>query len=118
MEEDWQNKEPKYMDTRKRWAKYILKEEWKAAIIAAGMDCEGFSLFKQATFRKYNEQVVQIINPDMQQSKKAKNKAGDAFYATVVHGTLKDREDAMHRMAEDVNKQQESPGPARRHTSR
>ena len=53
-----------------------------------------------------------------QQYKKAKNKAGDAFYATVVHGTLKDREDAMHRMAEDVNKQQESPGPARRHTSR
>jgi len=137
VEEDRRNKEPKNMDARKRRAEYILKEEEeKAACIAAGKDWEieklrnvgvdeadaaekrkknkrnndeGFSSFEQATFRKYNGLVGQI-KPDMQQYEKAKNKAGDAFYATagtVVHGTHKDSEDAIHRMAEDVNKQKE-----------
>jgi len=137
VEEDRRNKEPKNMEARKRRAEYILKEEEeKAACIAAGKDWEieklrnvgvdeadtadkrkknklnkdeGFSSYEQATYRKYNG-LVSNIHPDMQQYEKAKIKAGDAFYATagtVVHGTHKDTEDSIQKMADDVNKQKE-----------
>jgi len=135
VEEDRRSKEPKNMEARKRRAEYVLKEEQeKAECVAAGKDWEierlrnvgvdeadaaekrrkgktnpdtGFASFEQATFRKYNGLAKQI-KPDMQQYERAKNKAGDAFYAgvgTVVQGTHKDTDDAIQRMANDVNKQ-------------
>ena len=52
---------------------------------------EGFSSFENATFRKYGKLTAQI-KPDMQTYAENKEKAGDAFYATVgtvVHGVHK-----------------------------
>merc|ERR1712192_286446 len=113
-------KEPKNMEARKRRAEYILKEEeMKAECIAAGRDWnieklrhlganeadaidkkkksklnpdEGFSSFENATFRKYGRLTAQI-KPDMEVYADNKEKAGEAFYATVgtvVHGVHKD----------------------------
>ena len=52
---------------------------------------EGFSSFENATFRKYGKLTAQI-KPDMQTYAENKEKAGEAFYATVgtvVHGVHK-----------------------------
>eukprot|EP00088_Acartia_fossae_P010918 TRINITY_DN15479_c0_g1_i12.p1 TRINITY_DN15479_c0_g1~~TRINITY_DN15479_c0_g1_i12.p1 ORF type:complete len:248 (-),score=96.06 TRINITY_DN15479_c0_g1_i12:34-777(-) len=137
VEEDRRNKEPKNEEARKRRAEYIIKEEEeKAACLAAGKDWEieklrnmsaedaealdrrrkgklnpdeGFSNFEQATFRKYNGLVKQI-KPDMEQYERQKDKMGDAFYAgsgSVVQGQHKDSQDAISRMALDVQKQKE-----------
>ena len=55
---------------------------------------EGFSSFENATFRKYGRLTAQI-KPDMEVYADNKEKAGEAFYATVgtvVHGVHKVRE--------------------------
>ena len=69
---------------------------------------EGFSSFEAATARKYGNLVKQI-KPDMARYEEAKEKAGEsAFYASagsLVHGSHKDRKEAIDRMAEDVNQQ-------------
>ena len=52
---------------------------------------EGFSSFENATFRKYGRLTAQI-KPDMEVYAENKEKAGEAFYATVgtvVHGVHK-----------------------------
>ena len=52
---------------------------------------EGFSSFENATFRKYGRLTAQI-KPDMEVYTDNKEKAGEAFYATVgtvVHGVHK-----------------------------
>ena len=54
---------------------------------------EGFSSFENATFRKYGRLTAQI-KPDMEVYADNKEKAGEAFYATVgtvVHGVHKVR---------------------------
>ena len=68
---------------------------------------QGFSSFEAATARKYN-QLVKSIKPDMSEYERAKEKAGDAFYAesgTVVHGVHNDKKSAIEKMAEDVKRQ-------------
>ena len=55
---------------------------------------EGFSSFENATFRKYGRLTAQI-KPDMEVYADNKEKAGEAFYATVgtvVHGVHKVRD--------------------------
>merc|ERR1712214_125916 len=121
VDEDKRAKEPKNMEARKRRAEYILKEEeMKAECIAAGRDWaiekkrlsklnpdEGFSSFENATFRKYGKLTAQI-KPDMQTYAENKEKAGEAFYATVgtvVHGVHKDTQEAIDKMAADVEAQ-------------
>jgi len=135
VDEDKRAKEPKNMEARKRRAEYILKEEeMKAECIAAGRDWnieklrhlganeadamekkrksklnpdEGFSSFENATFRKYGRLTAQI-KPDMEVYADNKEKAGEAFYATVgtvVHGVHKDTQEAIDKMAADVEAQ-------------
>jgi len=137
VEEDRRNKEPKNEEARKRRAEYIVKEEEeKAACLAAGKNWEieklrhigaedadtldkrkrskqnpdgGFSSFEQATFRKYTGLTKQI-KPNMEDYNQKKEKAGEAFYAsvgTVVQGVHKDSPDAISAMALDVQKQKE-----------
>ena len=58
---------------------------------------EGFSSFENATFRKYGRLTAQI-KPDMEVYADNKEKAGEAFYATVgtvVHGVHKVRDGAL-----------------------
>jgi len=137
VEEDRRNKEPKNEEARKRRAEYILKEEEeKAACLAAGKDWEieklrnlsaedadaiekrknskinpdkGFSNFEQGTFRKY-QGLVKQIKPDMEHYNETKERMGESFYAgsgSAVQGQQKDSQDAISRMALDVQKQKE-----------
>jgi len=137
VQEDRRNKEPKNMEARKRRAEYVLaEEEEKARCAREGKDFDreqwrrtaadeadqrerkrrqkvdpdqGFSSFEAATARKYNA-LVRQIKPNMERYEAAKERAGEAFYAgagTVVHGTHKDRKEAIEKMAEDVKKQVE-----------
>jgi len=135
VEEDRRAKEPKNIEARKRRAEFILEEEsLKAACLASGKDWEierlrhlgadeaerqdkkkklkmnpdeGFASFEAATFRKYSGLTKQI-KPDMEVYSRNKAKAGDAFYAaagTVVQGVHKDTQEAIDKMAEDVENQ-------------
>jgi len=70
---------------------------------------KGFSSFEDATARKYNQLVKANIKPDMERYEEIKEKMGeDAFYAesgSIIHGTRKDSQMAINRMAEDVKTQ-------------
>jgi len=135
VEEDRRAKEPKNMEARKRRAEFLLEEErLKSECLASGKDWEieklrhqgaeeaerlekkkkskmnpdeGFASFEAATFRKYNGLTKQI-KPDMEVYERNKARAGDAFYAaagTVVQGVHRDTQEAIDRMASDVEAQ-------------
>merc|ERR1712141_727164 len=73
------------------------------------MGDQGFSTYEAAAFRKYNQQV-KSIQPNMERYEEQKEASGDAFYAsagTGVHGVHQDSKDAIDRMSQDIEKQQE-----------
>jgi len=68
---------------------------------------QGFADFEQASFRQY-QRLTKSLKPDMTDYEREKEKMGEVFYPSVdtlgveVH---KDSEEAINKLAEDVEKQ-------------
>ncbi|KAL3883305.1 hypothetical protein ACJMK2_029584 [Sinanodonta woodiana] len=134
VEEDKRNKQPANIEAKKRRVEWEEEEEKKrkeceekgenydrVKLLHIGADEAerwerkkkkknpdlGFSDFESATHRQY-QRLTKAMKPDLEQYQRQKEKLGEAFYPTAdtlgLH-QVKDSEDAVEKMVNDLEKQ-------------